>query len=273
MKEIKKSVDVYNINKIKRRKTREINVDNIKIGGNNPIVVQEMVIADPKNIDITVSEIKSLEDAGCKLVRVSVPDEDSARAIKYIKEQIEIPLIADIHFNYKLALMAIENGIDKLRINPGNIGSLKGVSMLVSAAKERAIPIRVGVNSGSLDKDIVKKYGGITKGGMVESALKEVSILEQYGFYNTIISLKSSDVGLTIEANKMISSKVDYPLHIGITESGYGEKGIIRSIVGLGALLLSGIGDTLRISLTNMDRVENLKICFSMLDELRVSYI
>jgi len=267
------SINLENIEKIERKKTREVKVGNIIIGGNKPIVVQEMTTTDPMYIDKTVNQIKKLEDAGCKLVRVSVPHEDSARAIKYVKNQVNIPIIADVHFDFKLALLAMESGVDKLRINPGNIGRSENVSRVVSKAKERDIAIRVGVNSGSLSKGIIKKYKGITIDAMVESALKEILILEKLSFYNTIISLKSSDVNLTIKANKIISTKVDYPLHIGITESGYKEEGIIRSVVGFGSLLLNGVGDTIRISLMNKDRVENIKICFNVLDELGVSYI
>jgi len=259
--------------KIPRKKTREVNVGGLKIGGKNPIVVQEMTSTKTSDIDATVAQIHRLEEHGCKLVRVSVPDIESARAVKNIKEQIMVPLVADVHFNYRLALLAIENGIDKLRINPGNIGGERNIDRVVSAAKERGIPIRVGVNSGSLEKGIIKKYSGITAEGMVESALNEVALLEKHNFYDTVISIKASDIGLTIESNKALSEKVDYPLHIGVTESGYGEEGRVRSLVGLGILLLNGIGDTIRMSLTAPDRVENIQLCADLLEELGIAYV
>ena len=258
---------------IKRKVTKPIRVGNITIGGNNPIVVQEMTNTYTANIDKTVHQIKVLEDYGVKLMRVAVPDIKSAHAIKEIKDQVNIPLIADIHFDYKLALISIESGIDKLRINPGNIGNPKNIAKVAAAAKERGIPIRIGVNSGSLDKKILKKYGGITAQGMVESALNEISLLEKNDFYNIIISLKSSDANMTVEANKLLSSKVDYPIHIGITESGYGKDGMVRSIVGVGILLMQGIGDTIRISLITQDRRDNIKLCRDILNQFGISYI
>ncbi len=258
---------------ISRKKTREVKVGDLVIGGDHPVVVQEMTSTNTANIDETIAQIHRLEEFGCRLIRVAVLDMASARAIKHIKEQISIPLVADIHFNHRLALIAMENGIDKLRINPGNIGGPEKILVVVSAAKERRIPIRVGVNSGSLEKNIVKKYGGITAEGMVESALHEISLLEKHDFYDTVISLKSSDIDLTVESNKSLSAKVDYPLHIGITESGYGEEGIIRSIAGLGILLLNGIGDTIRISLMAADRIKNLRLCNMLLDELDIPHV
>ncbi len=260
-------------NEIRRKKTKEVKVGGLKIGGNNPVVIQEMTSTRTSDIDATVAQIHRLEENGCKLVRVSVLDIESARAVKQIKEQIKVPLVADVHFNYRLALLAIENGIDKLRINPGNIGGAHNIARVVSAAKERGIPIRVGVNSGSLEKSILKKYNGITAEGMVESALNEVALLEKHNFYDTVISLKASDIELTIESNKALTSRVSYPLHIGITESGYGEEGRIRSLVGLGILLLNGIGDTIRMSLTAPDRVENIRLCADLLEELGIAYV
>lgn len=268
-----KEKDLSEIIRIKRKKTKEVRVGNLIIGGNHPVVVQEMTSTSTTDIDKTVKQILRLEDHGCKLIRVAVLDTASANAIKHIKGQVNIPVVADIHFNYRLALLAMENGIDKLRINPGNIGGPRNISIVVSAAKERGIPIRIGVNSGSLEKNLVRKYGGITAMGMVESALHEVSLLEKHNFYDTVISLKSSDIDLTVESNKILSSRVDYPLHIGITESGYGEEGKIRSIVGLGILLLNGIGDTVRISLMAADRVENIRLCGQLLKELNIPYI
>jgi len=261
------------LKKINRKITKEVKVGNLTIGGNNPVVVQEMTSTNTTDIDKTVQQINNLEEYGCKLIRIAVLDTASARAIKHIKEQVNIPLIADIHFNYRLALLAIENGIDKLRINPGNIGGEKNISIVVAAAKERGIPIRIGVNSGSLEKSIIKKYNGITAQGMVESALHEVSLLEKHNFYDTVISLKSSDIDLTVESNKILSSKVDYPLHIGVTESGYGKDGMIRSIMGLGILLLNGIGDTIRVSLMSSDRIKNLKLCYDLLNLLNIPYV
>ncbi len=261
------------IAKIDRKKTREVKVGDLIIGGNNPVVVQEMTSTDTKEIDKTVTQIHTLEENGCRLIRLAIPDTASALAIKHIKGQVSIPLIADIHFNYRLALLAIENGAHKIRINPGNIGSVKKISRVVSAAKERGIPIRIGVNSGSLEKAIVRKYSGKKAQGMVESALNEVSLLERHNFYDIVISLKSSDIDLTVESNKTLSSKVDYPLHIGITEAGFGRHGIIRAITGVSTLLLNGIGDTIRISLMDTSRIENIRICYKMLEELNIPFI
>lgn len=258
---------------IKRKTTKPIRVGNITIGGKNPIVIQEMTNTYTADIDKTVRQIKELEDYGVKLMRVAVPNIKSAYAIKEIKTQVNIPLIADIHFDYRLALISIESGIDKLRINPGNIGNPKNIAKVAAAAKEREIPIRIGVNSGSLDKKILKKYGGVTAQGMVESALNEISLLEKNNFYDIIISLKSSDVNMTVEANKLLSSKIDYPIHIGITESGYGKDGMVRSIVGVGILLMHGIGDTIRISLITQDRRDNIKLCRDILDQFGIPYI
>ena len=258
---------------IKRKITRGIKVGNITIGGNNPIVIQEMANTYTADINSTVKQIKDLENFGVKLMRIAIPDKKSAYAIKEIKSQISIPLVADIHFDYRLALISIENGIDKLRINPGNIGNPDKIAKVAASAKERGIPIRIGVNSGSLSKKILKKYGGITAEGMVESALNEISLLEKHQFYNIIISLKSPDVNINVEANKLMSSKVDYPIHIGITESGYGKDGIVRSIVGIGILLMHGIGDTVRISLITQDRKDNIKLCRDILDQFKIPYI
>jgi len=257
----------------KRKSTRAIKVCDLIIGGNNPIVVQEMTNTYTANIDQTVKQILDLENFGVKLMRLAVPDIKSAYAIKEIKSQVNIPLIADIHFDYKLALISIESGIDKLRINPGNIGNPKNIAKVASAAKEKGTPIRIGVNSGSLDKKLLKKYGGISAQGMVESALNEISLLEKHNFYNIIISLKSSDVNMTVEANQVLSSKIDYPIHIGITESGYGKDGIVRTIVGVGILLINGIGDTIRVSLITQDRKENIKLCRDILNQFSIPYI
>jgi (E)-4-hydroxy-3-methylbut-2-enyl-diphosphate synthase len=266
-------IDVHKLKNIERKKTRSVRVGDLTIGGGSPVVVQEMTTTATTDIDKTLAQIRQLEQYGCRLIRVSVLDEESAGAIRELKKRVGIPIVGDVHFNYRLALKAMENGIDKLRINPGNIGSEKNLARVVSAAKERRIPIRVGVNSGSLQKDILDKYGGVSADALVESALHEVSLLEKHGFHDTVISIKAPSVELTVGSNRMLSSRVDYPLHIGITESGIGEEGKIRSIVGLGILLMDGIGDTVRISMTTSDRRENLRLCFKLLDALEIPRI
>ncbi len=235
---------------MKRRLSREVRVGDIKIGGENKITVQSMTTTDTRDINKTIEQIKELEYAGCDIVRVAVVDEVAAKAIKKIKENISIPIIADIHFDHRLALLAIESGVDGVRINPGNIGSIEKVREVVKKCKERNIKIRIGVNGGSLEKHLLEKYGEATPEALVESALSHIKILEDLEFYNIVISLKSSDIHKTLRAYELISEKVDYPLHIGITESGSVKKGTIKSSIGVGALLLKGIGDTLRISLT-----------------------
>lgn len=256
-----------------RRRTKAVRVGNLFLGGDNPIVVQEMTSTRTEDVGHTVAQIRTLIKRGCSLVRVSIPTEAAARAACDIKREIDIPIIGDIHFDYRLALLAIENGIDKLRLNPGNIGSDAKVLRVVAAAKERGIPIRVGVNSGSLKREVMEKYGGVTAEGMVESALEEVGLLEKNGFYDIVVSLKSPDIDLTVRANKLMAERLDYPIHIGITESGFGEDGMIRSIAGIGSLLLNGIGDTIRVSLTSRDRVENLHVCHNILKQLRIPYL
>ncbi len=243
---------------INRRKTRKLRVGDIYIGGDSPVSIQSMTNTKTSDVAATVKQIKALEEAGCDIVRVAVPDMAAAEAISEIKKQISIPLVADIHFNYELALKSMENGVDKIRINPGNIGSKDRVYKVVSMAKEKGVPIRIGVNSGSLEGDILKKYGHVTAEGLVESALGHVKILEELDFYDTVISIKSTDVVMALQAYKLISEKTDYPLHIGITEAGTIYRGTIKSAVGLGAILLSGIGDTIRVSLTG-DPVEEIK--------------
>lgn len=234
-----------------RKKTKTINIGGVLIGGNNPIVIQSMTNTDTRNIKKTVEQIKELEEAGCEIVRVAVPDIEAANAIKEIKKQIRIPLAADIHFDYRLALLSIENGVDKLRINPGNIGSLERTKVVVEKAKERQIPIRIGVNAGSLHKEILAKYGDITADAMLESALIHANLVTDLGYDNIVISLKASSVPLTIEAYKLASDKTDFPLHLGITEAGTTYSGSIKSAVGIGAILALGIGDTIRVSLTS----------------------
>lgn len=238
-------------------KTREIHIGNRVIGGSHPILIQSMCNTKTENVQATVDQILRLEEAGCEIIRVAVPTMKAATAIKEIKKQIHIPLVADIHFDYRLALAAIENGVDKIRINPGNIGNLERIQMVVDACKKRNIPIRVGVNSGSLEKHLIEKYGSVTAEGLVESALDKVRIIENLGYQNLVISIKSSDVLMCIRAHELISTKTDYPLHVGITESGTIQRGTVKSSVGLGIILYQGIGDTIRVSLTG-DPVEEV---------------
>lgn len=241
-----------------RENTKVIKIGNKVIGGGNPIMLQSMTNTRTDDIKSTVEQIKRLEEAGCDIVRCTVPDEKSARAIKEIKKEISIPLVADIHFDYKMAIAAIENGADKIRINPGNIGGREKVKAVVDAARERSIPIRVGVNSGSLEKNLVEKYAGVTAEGIVESAIDKVRIIEDLGYDNIVISIKSSDVLMCIKAHELIDKLVNYPLHVGITEAGTIYSGNIKSSVGLGVILYQGIGDTIRVSLTG-DPVEEIK--------------
>ena len=233
-----------------RRLSREVSVGSLKIGGNNPISIQSMTNTDTRDAKATIEQIKRLEEVGCDVVRVAVPDMEAAKNIGEIKKNVNIPVIADIHFDHRLALEAIDQGVDGVRINPGNIGSIEKVKMVVNKCKEKNLKIRIGVNGGSLEKELLEKYGSATAEALVESALGHVKILEDLDFCNIVISLKSSDIYKTIEAYELISKKVDYPLHIGITESGSVRKGTIKSSIGVGALLLKGIGDTIRISLT-----------------------
>jgi (E)-4-hydroxy-3-methylbut-2-enyl-diphosphate synthase len=253
---------------IKKRKTRVVNIGGVKIGGNSPIVVQSMCNTDTRNIKATVKQIKQLEKAGCEMIRVAVVDMKAAQSIRDIKKKINIPLIADIHFDYRLAVECAKQGADKLRFNPGNINSEKKIKAVVDVAKKNKLPIRIGVNSGSLEKDILKKYKGrVTPEAMVESALKNIKILEKYNFYDMVISLKASDVARTVEAYKILAGKVYYPLHIGITEAGTAWSGTIKSAVGIGSLLSQGIGDTIRVSLT-ADPVEEVKVGWEILKSL-----
>ncbi|MBR6315581.1 MAG: flavodoxin-dependent (E)-4-hydroxy-3-methylbut-2-enyl-diphosphate synthase [Lachnospiraceae bacterium] len=238
--------------------TKEIQIGSVRIGGGNPIAIQSMTNTKTEDVEATVAQILALEKAGCEIVRSTVPTMEAAKAIGEIKKRIHIPLVADIHFDHQMAIAAMENGADKIRINPGNIGSKDKVKAVVDVAKERGIPIRVGVNSGSLEKDLVKKYGGVTAQGIVESALDKVHIIEELGYDNLVISIKSSNVPMCIEAHKELARVTDYPLHIGITESGTLWSGNIKSSVGLGILLYEGIGDTMRVSLTG-DPVEEIR--------------
>nr|WP_330374478.1 flavodoxin-dependent (E)-4-hydroxy-3-methylbut-2-enyl-diphosphate synthase [Paeniclostridium sordellii] len=234
----------------KRRLSKEVSVGSLKIGGNNPISIQSMTNTDTRDAKATIDQIKRLEEVGCDVVRVAVPDMEAAKNIGEIKKNVNIPIIADIHFDYRLALEAIDQGVDGVRINPGNIGSIDRVKMVVNKCREKNLKIRIGVNGGSLEKELLEKYGSATAEALVESAMGHVKILEDLDFHNIVISLKSSDIYKTLEAYELIAKKVDYPLHIGITESGSVKKGTIKSSIGVGALLLKGIGDTIRISLT-----------------------
>ncbi|WP_338537362.1 flavodoxin-dependent (E)-4-hydroxy-3-methylbut-2-enyl-diphosphate synthase [Helicovermis profundi] len=233
-----------------RRVSKKIVIGDTYIGGDSRITIQSMTTTDTRDIKKTVIQIKELENAGCEIIRVAVPNIEAANALSEIKKQINIPLVADIHFDYNLALLSIKNGVDKLRINPGNIGDESRVRKVVDYAKEKNIPIRIGVNSGSIEKEILEKYNGVNAKGIVESALKHVKILEKQNFDNIVIALKSSDIITTIESYKLMAKEVNYPFHIGITESGTLHSGTVKSSIGIGSLLLSGLGDTLRVSLT-----------------------
>lgn len=241
-----------------REQTKVIKIGDRVIGGGNPVLIQSMTNTKTEDVEATVAQILRLEQAGCEIVRATVPTEEAAEAFREIKKRIHIPLVADVHFDYKMAIAAIENGADKIRINPGNIGSKDKVAAVVSAAKERNIPIRVGVNSGSLEKELVEKYHGVTAEGIVESALDKVHIIEELNYDNLVISIKSSDVLMCVRAHEILAQKTDYPLHVGITESGTLYSGNIKSAVGLGIILYQGIGDTIRVSLTG-DPVEEIK--------------
>ena len=229
--------------------SKRIMIGRVALGGGNPVVIQSMTNTKTSDIDSTVQQIKALTQAGCELIRLSAPDEASAKAVKTLKNKTAVPLVADIHFDYKLAVLAIENGADKIRINPGNIGDDQRVKAVVDAAKSAKIPIRVGVNGGSLEKDILEKYGN-TAEGLTASAVNNVSRLEKMGFYDMVVSIKSSSVQKTIEANRLLAKAVDYPIHIGVTEAGTYESAVIKSAAAFGPLLLEGIGDTLRVSIS-----------------------
>lgn len=241
-----------------REHTKVISIGDKKIGGGNPVLIQSMCNTKTEDVKATVSQILALEAAGCDIIRVAVPTMEAAAALRSIKKQIHIPLVADIHFDYRLAIAAIESGADKIRINPGNIGARERVEAVVEKAKEYGIPIRVGVNSGSLEKELVEKYGGVTAEALVESALKQVKLIEEMGYDNLVISIKSSDVLMCVKAHELIAKESRYPLHVGITESGTLLSGNIKSSVGLGIILHEGIGDTIRVSLTG-DPIEEIK--------------
>ncbi len=247
--------------------TREVKIGNRVIGGGNPILIQSMCNTKTQDVAATVAQIHELEKAGCDIIRVACPDMEAAKAISEIKKQISIPLVADIHFDYRLAIAAIENGADKIRINPGNIGSIDRIKAVVDCAKAKNVPIRVGVNSGSLEKDLVEKYGGVTAEGLVESALDKVKIIEDLGYDNLVISIKSSNVMMCVKAHELIADKTDHPIHVGITEAGTLTAGNIKSAAGLAMILSQGIGDTIRVSLTGapIEEIKSAKIILKTL--------
>ena len=240
-----------------RRISKEVKIGNVWIGGNHPIAIQSMTNTKTEDVDATVKQILALEAAGCEIIRCAAPTMEAAQAFKEIKKQIHIPLVADIHFDYRLAIAAMENGADKVRINPGNIGSTDKIKAVVDVARERDIPLRVGVNSGSLEKHLIEKYGGVTAEGLVESALHQAELIEDMGYDKLVISIKSSDVLMCVKAHELIAGKTNYPLHVGITESGTVTSGNIKSSIGLSLILGQGIGDTIRVSLT-ADPVEEI---------------
>jgi len=254
---------------INRKKTRQIKVGEVKIGGMAPVAVQSMTNTFTQDIASTVSQIRQLEEAGCEIIRVAVPDEAAAHAISSIKKKISIPIIADIHFDFRLAIASARAGADGLRINPGNIGGVKKVKAVVECAKELNIPIRIGVNSGSLEKDILKKYNGASAEAMVESAVRHIELLKSLDFHQIKVSIKASDVHRTVEAYRLLSSKTNLPLHVGVTEAGALFPGIVKSSLGIGMLLAEGIGDTIRVSLTR-DPVEEVRVGFEILKALDI---
>ena len=257
-----------------RNQTKEVRIGDVVIGGDHPIAIQSMTNTRTEDVEATVEQILRLEKAGCEIIRCTVPTMEAAKAIKEIKKQIHIPLVADIHFDYKLAIAAMEHGADKIRINPGNIGCEENIRKVVETAKKYHVPIRVGVNSGSLEKPLVKKYNGVTAQGLVESALDKVAMLEKYDFHDMVVSIKSSDVLMCAEAYRLVADKINYPLHVGITEAGTVFSGNIKSAVGLGIILNQGIGDTIRVSLTGdpVNEIASAKLILKTL-ELRTGGI
>ncbi|MDI6761550.1 MAG: flavodoxin-dependent (E)-4-hydroxy-3-methylbut-2-enyl-diphosphate synthase [Thermodesulfobacteriota bacterium] len=254
---------------IPRRKTRQIRIGSVLVGGDAPVSVQSMTKTDTRDVRKTINQIRRLEAAGCEIIRVAVPDEEAARAIAQIKKRINIPLIADIHFNYRLAVRSMESGADGLRINPGNIGGRNRLKTIVNEAKNRSIPIRIGVNAGSLEKDLLNRFGGPTSEAMVLSGLRTIEYMEDLGFHLIKVSLKASDVLRTVEAYRSFSRKSDYPLHLGITEAGRGSGAVVKSAIGIGLLLREGIGDTIRVSLTG-DPVEEVRVGYEILRALKI---
>ncbi|GAA0085388.1 flavodoxin-dependent (E)-4-hydroxy-3-methylbut-2-enyl-diphosphate synthase [Clostridium sp. CTA-7] len=254
---------------MKRKETRKVKVGSCYVGGDAPVSIQSMTNTDTRDVEATLNQINDLYKAGCDIIRCAVPDMKAAEALKGICAESPIPVVADIHFDYKLALAAIENGVSALRINPGNIGSTEKVKIVAEAAKSKSIPIRIGVNSGSLEKDILERDGKPTAKGLVESALRHVKILEELDFYDIVVSIKSSDVVMMIEAYRLMSESCNYPLHLGVTESGTPFRGTIKSSIGLGTLLAEGIGDTVRVSLTS-DPIEEIKVAKEILKALKL---
>ena len=252
---------------MERKKTREISIGDVVIGGDRPIAIQSMTNTRTEDVEATVRQIQALTRAGCEIVRCAVPTMEAAQALRWIRDQISIPLVADIHFDYRLAIAAVENGADKIRINPGNIGSRERIRAVVDCCKERGVPIRIGVNSGSLEKERIEKYGGVTAEGLVESALDKVALVQEMGYDDLVISIKSSDVPMCIRAHELIADRTDFPLHVGITESGTVRSGTIKSSVGFGAILSQGIGDTIRVSLTG-DPVSEIYVAKKILQTL-----
>ncbi len=250
-----------------RKQTREVKIGNVTIGGNYPVAIQSMCNTDTRDIEKTVAQILELERAGCQIVLVAVPDMEAAKAVGEIKKRISIPLVADIHYDYLLALTVMDLGVDKVRINPGNIGEEKRIQAVIEKAKQKKIPIRIGVNSGSLERDLLQKYGNVTPEALVESALRHVRILEKYQFYDIVVSIKASSVPFSIEAYSLLSEKIDYPIHVGITEAGTIYSGSIKSAVGIGSILSKGIGDTIRVSLTG-NPVEEIKVAKEILKSM-----
>ncbi len=253
----------------RRKQTREISIGGVRIGGGAPIAVQSMTNTFTHDVAATVAQIHRLEAVGCELVRVAVPDQAAAKAIASIKKQISIPLIADVHFDYRLAMAAMKAGTDGLRINPGNIGGTRKVKAVAREAKERGVPIRVGVNAGSLERDLLKKYGGVTSRAMVDSALRHVEWLRSYDFHDIKVSLKASDVLRTVEAYRLLSAQTDLPVHVGVTEAGSLYSGTVKSALGIGILLVEGIGDTIRVSLTR-DPVDEVRVGYEILKALKI---
>lgn len=249
---------------VKRKNTRKVMCRNIPIGGGSPISVQSMTNTDTRDVDSTLEQIKRLQEAGCQIIRLAVPDMEAAEAFGKIRKKTDMPLVADIHFDYRLAVAAIEKGADKVRINPGNIGSEERVRAVIDAAREHRIPVRIGVNSGSVERDILARYGGPCAEGLVESAVRKIELVESMDFDDIVVSVKASDVVMNYQAYMLITQKTDHPLHIGVTESGDAKRGTIKSAAGLGALLLNGVGDTLRVSLTG-DPVAEIPVARELL--------
>ena len=252
-----------------RENTKQVQIGPVTIGGGSPVRIQSMTNTKTEDVAATVAQILRLEEAGCEIVRCTCPTEEACKALRDIKQQIHIPLVADIHFDYRMALLAVENGADKIRINPGNIGGEDRILQVVNACKERNVPIRVGVNSGSLEKQLVEKYGGVTAEGITESALDKVHMIEQAGYDNLVVSIKSTDVPLAVRAHKMLAEQISYPFHVGITEAGTVFTGAVKSAAGIGIILYEGIGDTIRVSLSG-DPVEEIKAARTILRALEL---